>query len=344
MGVSIKERRIDKYLAGRFRNLSRRFIQNAIRGGTVKVNGDVVKCSFLLSHRDVIEFVMPEPPSKEIEPEDIPLDIVYEDDDLIIVNKAPDMIVHPARGNKHGTLVNALAYYSDQLSSGLGEFRPGIVHRLDRNTTGVIIVAKNDTAQWKIAKQFELRQVKKSYLAIVHGAPELDADRINAPLGVHPKFREKYAVRPETGKEAVTIYEVIEAFRGYSLIQCKPRTGRTHQIRVHMAHVKHPIVADDMYGRQAGLSLATGRCRAGRRGARDRSLRPACLDDRIHPPHQGAARQIRGPLARRHAEVPGDAPAIPQGLVPVEAEPKDYLFARGDRWRYSQASKSHMRP
>lgn len=248
VGVSIKERRVDKYLAGRFRNLSRRFIQNAIRKGTVKVNGNVVKCSFLLSHRDVVEFVMPEPPSKEIEPEDIPLDIVYEDDDLIVVNKAPDMIVHPARGNKHGTLVNALAYYADQLSSGLGEFRPGIVHRLDRNTTGVIIVAKNDTAQWKIAKQFELRQVKKSYLAVVHGTPELDADRINAPLGVHPRVREKYAVRPDTGKEAVTIYEVVEAFRGYSLVHCKPQTGRTHQIRVHMAHVKHPIVADDMYG------------------------------------------------------------------------------------------------
>ncbi len=247
VGVSIKERRIDKYLAGRFRNLSRRFIQNAIRSGTVKVNGNVVKCSFLLSHRDVIEFVMPEPPSKEIEPEDIPLEIVYEDDDLIIVNKSADMIVHPARGNKHGTLVNALAHYSDQLSTGLGEFRPGIVHRLDRNTTGVIIVAKNDTAQWKIAKQFELRQVKKSYLAIVHGTPELDADRINASLGVHPKVREKYAVRPETGKEAVTIYEVVEAFRGFSLIHCKPQTGRTHQIRVHLSHIKHPIVADDMY-------------------------------------------------------------------------------------------------
>ncbi len=247
VGVSIKERRIDKYLAGRFRNLSRRFIQNAIRSGTVKVNGNVVKCSFLLSHRDVIEFVMPEPPSKEIEPEDIPLEIVYEDDDLIIVNKSADMIVHPARGNKHGTLVNALAHYSDQLSTGLGEFRPGIVHRLDRNTTGVIIVAKNDTAQWKVAKQFELRQVKKSYLAIVHGTPELDADRINASLGVHPKVREKYAVRPETGKEAVTIYEVVEAFRGFSLIHCKPQTGRTHQIRVHLSHIKHPIVADDMY-------------------------------------------------------------------------------------------------
>ena len=248
VGVSLRERRIDKYLHGRFRNLSRHFIQNAIKAGSVKVNGEPVKPSFKLSHRDVIEFVMPEPEKKEIEPEDIPLDVLYEDDDLIVLNKPPDLIVHPARGNKHGTLVNALAHYSEHLSSGLGEFRPGIVHRLDRNTTGVMVVTKHDVAQWKVAKQFELRQVEKSYLAIVHGTPELTADRIDAPLGVHPKVREKYAVRPETGKEAVTVYEVIEAFRGFSLIHCKPRTGRTHQIRVHLSHLKHPIVADDMYG------------------------------------------------------------------------------------------------
>ena len=248
VGVSIRERRIDKYLHGRFRNLSRRFIQDAIKSGDVKVNGKPVKCSFKLSHGDVVDFTVPEPPSKEIEPEDIPLDILYEDDDLIIVNKAPDMIVHPARGNKHGTLVNALAHYSEDLSSGLGEFRPGIVHRLDRNTTGVMVVTKHDTAQWKVARQFELREVKKTYLAIVHGTPQLRADRINAPLGVHPRVREKYAVRLEIGKEAVTFYEVIEAFRGFSLVRCKPQTGRTHQIRVHLSYIKHPIVADDMYG------------------------------------------------------------------------------------------------
>jgi 23S rRNA pseudouridine1911/1915/1917 synthase len=248
VGVSIRERRIDKYLHGRFRNLSRRFIQDAIKGGQVKVNGLPVKCSFKLSHGDTIDFVVPEPPSKEIEPEDIPLDILYEDDDLIILNKSADMIVHPARGNKRGTLVNALAHYSDQLSSGLGEFRPGIVHRLDRNTTGVMVVTKNDRVQWKVAKQFELRQVEKTYTAIVHGVPELDADRINMPLGVHPKVREKYAIRPETGKEAITFYEVLEAFRGFALLELRPQTGRTHQIRVHLSYIKHPIVADDMYG------------------------------------------------------------------------------------------------
>ena len=248
VGVGIHERRIDKYLHGRFRNLSRRFLQDAIRAGAVKVNGQSVKCSFQLSHLDIVEMVMPEPPSRTIEPEEIPIDVIHEDDDLIILNKSADMIVHPARGNRHGTLVNALAHYSDSLSSGLGEFRPGIVHRLDRDTTGVMIVTKNDQAQWKVAKQFENRQVHKTYMAIVHGTPELRADRINAPLGIHPQVREKYAVRPENGKEAITFYEVAEAFRGFSLIRCKPKTGRTHQIRVHLSHIKHPIVADDMYG------------------------------------------------------------------------------------------------
>jgi 23S rRNA pseudouridine1911/1915/1917 synthase len=248
VGVSIKERRIDKYLHGRFRNLSRSFIQDVIKDGSVKVNGEIVKPSFKLSPNDVISLVIRQPPSKDILPEDIPLDIIYEDSDLIVLNKSADMIVHPARGNTHGTLVNALAFYSDKLSSGLGEFRPGIVHRLDRDTTGIMVATKNDTAQWKIARQFELRQVKKTYLAIVHGTPDLARDRVSAPLGVHPRIREKYAIRPEVGKEATTFYEVLESFRGFSLLKLTPRTGRTHQIRVHLSYMKHPIVADEMYG------------------------------------------------------------------------------------------------
>ena len=248
VGHSVRERRLDKYLHGRFSNLSRSFIQNAIKQGAVKVNGKTAKQSQKLCPGDIIDFTPPEPPSKDILPEDIPLDIIYEDQELIILNKQPDMIVHPARGNTHGTLVNALVFHSEELSTGLGEFRPGIVHRLDRNTTGVMVVTKNDTAQWKIAKQFENRQVNKTYLAIVHGTPDLTADRINIPLGVHPKIREKYAIRPESGKEAVTFYEVIEPFRGFSLLKLTPKTGRTHQIRVHLSYIKHPIVTDDMYG------------------------------------------------------------------------------------------------
>jgi 23S rRNA pseudouridine1911/1915/1917 synthase len=248
VGHSVRQRRIDKYLHGRFSNFSRVMLQEVIKAGGVKVNGKVVKPSFKLSPGDIIEMTLPELPSKEIPPQDIPLNIIYEDDDIIVLNKQPDMIVHPARGNLSGTLVNALAFYSDELSSGLGEFRPGIVHRLDRNTTGVMVVTKNDTAQWKIAKQFEDRKVKKSYLAIVHGTPELTADRIKAPLGVHPRAREKYAVRPEVGREAITFYEILESFRGFSLLKLTPKTGRTHQIRVHLSYIKHPIVGDDMYG------------------------------------------------------------------------------------------------
>jgi len=248
VGSSIKERRIDKYLHARFKNLSRRFIQQAIKSAAVTVNGRQVKPSFKLSPADMVELAVPEPPSKEILPEDIPLQVIHEDDHIIVLNKQAGILVHPARGNTHGTLVNALAFHSDKLSSGLGEFRPGIVHRLDKNTTGVMVVAKNDTAQWKIARQFEHRRVIKTYLAIVHGTPDLTRDRINAPLGVHPGVREKYAIRPEIGKEAITFYEVLEPFRGFSLLKLTPRTGRTHQIRVHLSYIKHPIVADEMYG------------------------------------------------------------------------------------------------
>ena len=250
VGNSIKEHRVDKYLHShpKLSGFSRAMIQNIIKVGDVKVNDKTVKPSFKLSPGDKIDLTLPELPSKEILPEDISLDIIYEDDDIIVLNKQADMIVHPARGNTHGTLVNALAFYSDKLSSGLGEFRPGIVHRLDRDTTGVMVVTKNDRAQWKIAKQFEQRQIKKNYLAIVHGTPELTADRINAPLGLHPRVRVKYAIRPEIGKEAITFYEVLESFRGFSLLKMIPKTGRTHQIRVHLSYIKHPIVGDDMYG------------------------------------------------------------------------------------------------
>lgn len=248
VGSSIKERRLDKYLHSRFSNLSRRFIQETIKAGAVKVNSKIAKPSFKLSPGDIIDLILPEPPSKEILPEDIPLNIIYEDSELIILNKQPGVLVHPARGNTHGTLVNALAFYSDELSSGLGDFRPGIVHRLDKETTGVMVVTKNDTAQWKIARQFERRKVQKTYLAIVHGTPQLSADRIKVPLGIHPRIREKHAIRPEIGKEAITFYEVLESFRGFSILKLTPKTGRTHQIRVHLSYIKHPIVADDMYG------------------------------------------------------------------------------------------------
>ena len=276
VGLALQERRLDKYLHGRYSNYSRVMLQEVIKAGGVKVNGKQAKPSLKLNPNDLIEIALPELPKTEIPPENIPLDIIYEDNDFIIINKPADIIVHPARGNTSGTIANALAFHlacpelvegvepaSAETEEGeedeseadnatfpiaLGEFRPGIVHRLDRNTTGVMILAKNGVAQWKISRQFHDRKVEKSYLAIVHGVPDLTRDRINAPLGVNLKFRYKYAVRPETGKEAITFYEVLEKFRGFSLLKLTPKTGRTHQIRVHLSHIKHPVVADDMYG------------------------------------------------------------------------------------------------
>ena len=253
-------RRIDKYLRHRFSDFSRSMIQRLIREEAVTVNGRPTKASYQLSPQDRVDVIVPPVETKEIPPEDIPLDILYEDEHMLVVNKQADLVVHPARGNQGGTLVNGLVNYSDSLSSGGGPFRVGIVHRLDRNTTGVIVVAKTDTAHWRLAHQFEYRQVEKTYIAVVHGTMELDSDVINLPLGRHPRVREKYAVRPAEGKAAVTRYQVLEQYRGYALVRLMPKTGRTHQLRVHMSSMKHPIVSDTMYGGKVPLAgqLADG--------------------------------------------------------------------------------------
>ncbi len=248
VGTNITVRRLDKYLAGRLSNFSRTMLQKLIDEEAVSINGKFVKPSSKISPGDIIDVILPPPPAKEYIPEDIPLNIIYEDDDILVINKQANLIVHPARGYKRGTLVNALAFHQKKLSKGSEDFRPGIVHRLDRNTTGVLVVAKNETAHWRLAKQFEDRQTRKFYLAIVHGTPEPDADCINKPLAVHPVIRERFAVRPEIGKEAITFYENIEKFRGYTLVKLNIKTGRTHQIRVHMSYIRHPIVGDEMYG------------------------------------------------------------------------------------------------
>ena len=240
--------RIDKYLQGRFPRFSRSAIQKLIKEGTITVNNKIVKPSYEILPGDVIDLLLPVHRDKEITPENIPLDIIYEDKYLIIVNKPPNMVVHPARGYQSGTMVNALAYYCQNLSSGDDPVRPGVIHRLDKDTTGVIIFAKDDEAHWRLAMQFERRRIHKEYLAVVEGIIQLDSDRIDAPIGAHPQIRSKYSVRESIGRQAITVYHVIERLKNFTFVKLHPETGRTHQLRVHMSYIKHPIVGDTMYG------------------------------------------------------------------------------------------------
>ncbi len=246
-------RRLDKYLHSRFPRLSRTAIQRLIKQGAIKVNGEPTKSSYEMSGGDVVELVLPPPEPREVIPENIPIDVIYEDDYILGLNKPAGIICHPARGDQTGTLVNGLAFYAEQLSHGDDPFRPGIVHRLDKNTTGIMLVAKTDEAHWRLSLQFERRTTQKTYLAIIHGGPHLDGDTIDAPIGIHPVVREKFAVmvrenKINIAKQAVTSYEVAERYDGYALVKLMPKTGRTHQLRVHMSYIKHPIVGDTMYG------------------------------------------------------------------------------------------------
>ncbi len=248
----LPSRRLDKYLHGRFPSLSRTAIQRLIRDGSVTVNGRAIKPSYEMSGGDVIDLTLPAQPPKRLIPENIPLEIVYEDDELMAINKQAGIICHPARGDQTGTIANAVAYHADRLSQGSAPFRPGIVHRLDKYTTGIMLIAKSDEAHWRLSLQFERRTIQKTYLAVVQGTLQLDGDTIDAPIGVHPVVREKFSVfvreKKLHTKSAVTHYEVGERYGDHTLVKLFPKTGRTHQLRVHMSHIGHPIVGDAMYG------------------------------------------------------------------------------------------------
>ena len=242
--------RIDKYLAEQLPDITRSYLQKLLKDGSVQMNGKPVKASTKTAAGAVIELTIPEPEEPEILPEDIPLDILYEDSDVILINKPKDMVVHPAAGHYTGTLVNALMYHCKGDLSGInGVLRPGIVHRIDKDTTGVLIVCKNDKAHNALAEQLKEHSITRKYRAIVCGNLKEDEGTVDAPLGRHPQDRKKMAIVRTGGKRAVTHYRVLERFGNYTYIECQLETGRTHQIRVHMASLGHPLLGDEVYGR-----------------------------------------------------------------------------------------------
>ena len=253
---AFEDRRIDRYLASRLPDYSRTFLQKLVKEGAVLVNGRTVKSSYDIQKGDFISVRVPVLEESKIVPEDIPIDIVYEDDYLMLINKPYDMVVHPAGRHHCGTVVNALAFHCQNLSQVNGPLKAGIVHRLDRDTSGIMLTIKSDAVHSHIAMQFEKRSVKKEYLAVVEGELMLDSDEISLPIARHIIDSQKMAVRHDIGKEAVSIYEVIERFRGYTFVKIMPKTGRTHQIRVHMRAIGHPVVADFMYSSQESCYLS----------------------------------------------------------------------------------------
>jgi len=256
--VSNSGERLDSYLISCL-DKSRSKIQSMIKSGNILVNGNVVKSSYIVKENDVIEVNEVEEEVISASPEKMDLDIVYEDDDVIVVNKANGIVVHPAVGNPSGTLVNGLMYHSDSLSSINGSFRPGIVHRIDRDTTGLLMVAKNDKAHECLAKQLEEKKTRRIYWALVWGVIKEDTGTIDAPIGRDGIDRKKMAVTATNSKHAVTHFRVLERYKEATLIELNLETGRTHQIRVHMNYIGHPVVNDPVYGKRK-LIDSTGQC------------------------------------------------------------------------------------
>lgn len=255
--------RIDKYLSEQLKEQSRSYLQKLIKDGCVHVNQKAIKSNYKLTSQDEIQIHFPEPTSLDIVPENIVLDIVYEDEDILVINKPKNMVVHPSAGHYSGTLVNGILYHcKDQLSGINGVMRPGIVHRIDKDTTGLLVICKNDMAHIHISEQLKVHSITRKYHAIVYHNFIEDKGTINAPIGRHPIERKKMAVNEKNGKHAVTHYQVLKRLKNnrFSYIECQLETGRTHQIRVHMSKINHPLLGDTVYGPSNQPYKLEGQC------------------------------------------------------------------------------------
>lgn len=253
--------RLDKYLVSQLEDFTRSAVSKLIEGGQVKVNEKTASKNYKCKAGDRVVIEIPDPVELDVTAENIPLDIVYEDSDLLVVNKPKGMVVHPAAGNYSGTLVNALLYHcKDSLSGINGVIRPGIVHRIDKDTSGLLIVAKNDTAHLDLAQQIKEHSFHRAYQAVAYGNFKGDNGTVNQPIGRHPKDRKKMAVTYKNSKNAVTHYEVISRYEKFTHIRCVLETGRTHQIRVHMAYIGHPLAGDEVYGPKKVITELNGQC------------------------------------------------------------------------------------
>lgn len=252
--------RLDAFLAGKMEK-TRSSVQKLIEEENVRLNGAPAAKNARLREGDRVEATEPPPEVLDVKPQNIPLDIVYEDQDLLVVNKPKGMVVHPAAGNPDGTLVNALLFHCGGSLSGInGVIRPGIVHRIDKDTSGLLIVAKNDRAHQSLAEQIAVHSFTRIYNAVVYGIVKEEEGTVSAPIGRHPTDRKRMAVLSSGGREAVTHYRVLERFPGFTLVECRLETGRTHQIRVHMAHIGHPVAGDPVYGPKKCITELQGQC------------------------------------------------------------------------------------
>lgn len=253
--------RIDKYLSELLSDTSRTYIQKLLKDGNILVNGKICKANYKLQTNDKISVNIPAPIEANILPENIPIDIIYEDQDFLIVNKPKNMVVHPAPGHYSGTLVNAVMYHcKDNLSDINGVLRPGIVHRIDKDTTGALIICKNDFSHNFIAEQLKVHSITRKYVGIIQGSLKDDEGIINAPIGRHPVHRKEMAINHKNGKDAITHYKVLKRFKKYTYVEFQLETGRTHQIRVHMASINHSLLGDEIYNHNKSPYKLQGQC------------------------------------------------------------------------------------